>query len=45
MVNDGAAYTITWVGGTAPMLDPTRYTVIELWAVGSTVYGVLVGAA
>lgn len=57
MVLDGSAYTITWtdatfggsgvvwVGGSAPTLDTTKYTVIELWKVGSQVYGALVGAA
>jgi hypothetical protein len=50
MVNDGTAYTITWttigvvwVGGNAPILATTGYTVIELWKVGTTVYGALVG--
>jgi len=48
MVNDGTAYTITWsgvswVGGSAPTLATSNYTVIELWKVGSTVYGVHVG--
>jgi hypothetical protein len=57
MILDGTAYTITWtdatfggsgvvwVGGTAPTLDTTKYTVIELWKVGTQVYGALVGAA
>jgi hypothetical protein len=57
MVLDGSAYTLTWtdatfggsgvvwVGGTAPTLDTTKYTVIELWEVGGQVYGALVGAA
>lgn len=52
MINDGSAYSITWstvgvtwVGGTAPTLDATKYTVIELWKVGSTIYGALVGFA
>lgn len=57
MVLDGSAYTLTWtdatfggsgvvwVGGSAPTLDTTKYTVIELWKVGSQVYGALVGAA
>lgn len=52
MILDGTAFTITWtslgvtwVGGTAPTLDTTKYTVIELWKVGSTMYGALVGAA
>lgn len=50
MVADGTAYTITWttigvvwVGGTAPTLAASGYTVIELWKVGSTYYGALVG--
>jgi len=50
MINDGTAFTITWttigvvwVGGTAPTLATTGYTVIELWRVGSTYYGALVG--
>ena len=57
MVDDGSASTLTWtdatfgtsgviwVGGTAPTLNTTKYTVIELWKVGSQVYGALVGAA
>ena len=50
MVLDGTAYTITWpsvtwVGGSAPTLDTTKYTVIELWKVSTTLYGALVGAA
>jgi len=50
MVLDGTAYTITWpsvtwVGGTAPTLDTTKYTVIELWKVSTTLYGALVGVA
>lgn len=51
MINDGTAYTVTWttigvtwVGGSAPTLATTGYTVIELWKVGSTIYGVLVGS-
>jgi hypothetical protein len=50
MVADGTAYTITWttigvvwVGGSAPTLATSGYTVIELWRVGSTYYGALVG--
>ncbi|CAB5222874.1 hypothetical protein UFOVP369_38 [uncultured Caudovirales phage] len=50
MINDGTAYTVTWttlavtwVGGTAPTLATTGFTVIELWKVGSTIYGALVG--
>jgi len=48
MINDGTAYaltwtTVVWVGGTAPTLATTGFTVIELWKVGSTCYGALVG--
>lgn len=50
MVADGTAYTITWstvgvvwVGGSAPTLATSGYTVIELWKVGSTIYGARVG--
>ena len=52
MVLDGTAYTITWtsvsvtwVGGTAPILDTAKQNVIELWKVGGVVYGAIVGAA
>lgn len=49
MINDGTDYTITWpavvwVGGTAPTLAATGYTVVELWKVGATLYGALVGS-
>jgi hypothetical protein len=49
MVNDGSAYTITWpsvtwVGGSAPALATSGYTVIELWKVSTTLYGALVGS-
>lgn len=50
MVNDGTAFTITWtsvsvtwVGGTAPTLATSGFTVLHLWKVGSTVYGVKAG--
>ena len=36
---------VTWVGGTAPTLGASGATVIELWKVGTTVYGALVGIA
>ena len=50
MIDDGTAYTITWptitwVGGTAPTLEPTGYNIIELWQVNGTVYGAFIGAA
>ena len=55
MVLDGSAYTLTWsdstfgtsgvawIGGSAPALSTTAFTVIELWKIGSQVYGALVG--
>lgn len=48
-VNDGTARTITWpsvswFGGTAPTLATSGYTVIELWKVGTTLYGSLAGS-
>ena len=49
-IADGTAYAITWTtmgvvwaGGTAPTLATTGYTVVELWKVGTTIYGALVG--
>ena len=35
--------TMTWVGGSAPTLATSGYTVIELWKVGGTLYGSHVG--
>jgi hypothetical protein len=50
MIADGTAFSITWttvgvvwVGGTAPTLATTGWTVIELWKVASTIYGAWVG--
>lgn len=50
MISDNTAYTVTWtsmgivwVGGSAPTLATTGFTVIELWKVGTTIYGALVG--
>lgn len=37
--------TITWVGGTAPTLASAKATVLELWKVGTTLYGAKVGEA
>lgn len=50
MIDDGAAYTVTWptttwVGGSPPTLETTGYNVIELWHVNGTLYGAFVGAA
>lgn len=54
-INDGSAGNYSaiwpaspgfvWVGGGAPVLDNTKYTIIELFQVNSVVYGALVGAA
>lgn len=51
MIADGSAYSVTWstigvvwIGGSAPTLPTTGYGVIELWEVGTTVYGAYVGA-
>lgn len=52
MIDDGTAYAITWssvsptwIGGSAPTLATTGFTVIELWKRSSTIYGALVGTA
>lgn len=44
MIDDGSAYSITWptmnwVGGSAPTLETSGYTVIVLWKVGTTLRG------
>jgi hypothetical protein len=56
MIDDGSAFTITWtdstwgtggvtwVGGIAPTLATTGYTVIQFWKVSTKVYGALVGS-
>ena len=48
MIDDGTAFTVTWptinwVGGNAPALATTGYTVIQIWKVSTTLYGALVG--
>jgi len=56
MIDDGAAYAVTWstvnptwVGatatGSAPTLATSGYNIIELWKVGSTIYAAFVGVA
>jgi hypothetical protein len=54
MVDDGAAYTITWStlavvwetnAGSAPTLATSGFTTIVLWKVGTTIYGARVGDA
>lgn len=53
-IDDGTAYTVTWTslavtwktdGGTAPTLNLTGITAIQLWKVGTTIYGARVGDA
>ena len=44
LVDDGTAFaitwpTITWVGGAAPVLKTTGFTIIQLFKVGATLYG------
>jgi hypothetical protein len=55
MVDDGTAYALTWtdvtwgasgvvwVGGSAPTLATSGYTVIQFWKVSTQVYGAHVG--
>jgi len=48
MVADGTSYsltwpTMTWVGGSAPTLATSGYSVIELWKISTTLYGAHVG--
>lgn len=50
MIDDGANRTvtwptITWIGGSAPVLQTSGYNVIELWQVNGTLYGAFVGTA
>ena len=48
MIDDGSSYSITWpsvnwVGGVAPTLATSGYSIIELWKVGSQLYGAFAG--
>ena len=54
MIDDGTAYAITWTSlaitwktdaGVAPTLNTTGLTAIQLWKVGTTIYGARVGDA
>ena len=51
MVNGGATPypvtwpTITWVGGSAPTIPANKYAVMQIWKVGSTLYGSYSGDA
>jgi len=49
-IDDGTAYTATWptmewVGGSAPTLDTTNETIIVIWKVNSTLYGMASGVS
>jgi hypothetical protein len=50
-IDDGTAHSITWpvaaewVGGTEPTLDTTNETIVVLWKVNSTLYGMTSGVA
>jgi len=49
MIDDGAAYsitwpTMTWVGGAAPTLATSGHTIVVLWKVGTALRGMLAGA-
>jgi|DEB0MinimDraft_3_1074331.scaffolds.fasta_scaffold19752_4 hypothetical protein len=48
MISDGSSRTlswsgVSWVGGSAPTLATSGYTVVALWKVASTVYGSHIG--
>ena len=48
MIADGSSYSITWpsvnwVGGVAPTLPTTGYGIVELWKVGTQLYGAFAG--
>jgi hypothetical protein len=52
MIDDGTAYAVTWssvsptwIGGSAPTLATSGFTVIELWKRSTVIYGALVGTA
>jgi len=54
IIDDGSAKTIdwtysglsvTWVGGSAPTLDTTNQTIIVIWQVNNTLYGMTPGVA
>ena len=49
-IDDGTAYaatwpTMEWVGGSAPTLDTTNETIVVVWKVNSTLYGMASGVA
>lgn len=54
MIDDGTSYAITWTSmgvvwktnaGAAPLLNTSGVTAIQLWKVGTTIYGARVGDA
>lgn len=51
MINNGSGFTINWatlgvawVGGSAPVLANTGWTVIDFWAVNAAIYGHHIGS-
>ena len=40
-----SSLAVSWIGGSAPTLATSGVTVLELWKVGTTIYGALVGSA
>ena len=54
LIDDGSSYSVNWANlsiswktdsGAAPTLNTTGYTVIQLWKVGTIIYGARVGNA
>lgn len=50
MIDDGSGFsitwpTITWVGGSPPVLASSGYNIVSLWKVSTTLYGTFVGVA
>lgn len=50
LIDDGSAYAVSWatigviwVGGTAPTLSATGYTIVQLFKVGTATYGTFLG--
>ena len=50
MIASTSTYTVNWgtlnvkwVGGTAPLIPTTGYGVYQLWKIGSSIYGAIVG--
>lgn len=39
----GSISGVSWVGGSAPVLAPNGYTVLQFWKIDTRIYGALVG--